>query len=181
VPELYGSVGVLYHRASGKVLLHHRDGKAPHYANLWAGFGGLGEPEDGGDPVATWQREMREELGIELRREQIVPLREYISPHSGRPRYIFYVLWPTLDTEHFVLGEGDGFGWFRWIRPSSCQTCWTWPATTWWRCARSSASRSVPSPPGPLSRCAGEGEPVIAGQKPERYPSGSYGRGLRRA
>jgi 8-oxo-dGTP pyrophosphatase MutT (NUDIX family) len=113
VPEQYASVGFLYHLESGKVLLHHRDGNAARFPNVWAGFGGMSETEDAGDPVATWQREMREELAIELQREQIRPLREYLSPYTGRPRHIFYVLWPTLNTAEFVLGEGDGFGWFQ--------------------------------------------------------------------
>jgi 8-oxo-dGTP pyrophosphatase MutT (NUDIX family) len=112
VPELYAAVGFLYHRESGRVLLHHRDANAPTLPNVWAGFGGLSEPGDGTDLVTTWQREMREELSIELGREQIMPLRTYLSPYSGRPRSIFYALWPTLDTSAFVLGEGDGFGWF---------------------------------------------------------------------
>jgi 8-oxo-dGTP pyrophosphatase MutT (NUDIX family) len=111
VPEVYAAVGFLYHPDSGKVLLHHRDANAPTMPNLWAGFGGLSEDQDGADPVATWQREMQEELGIELARAQIVPLREYLSPYSGRLRHIFYALWPTLD-ETFVLTEGDGYRWF---------------------------------------------------------------------
>jgi 8-oxo-dGTP pyrophosphatase MutT (NUDIX family) len=78
---------------------------------MWSGFGGHSEEEDGGDPVTTWRREMREELGIALAPEQIVPLREGINPYTGRRRYIFYVLWPALN-EDFVLTEGDGFAWF---------------------------------------------------------------------
>ena len=112
MPELYGSAGFLFHPDSGQVLLHHRDAHAPRFPNHWSDFGGTGEPGDGGDPVTTWQRELREELGITLQRQQIVPLRVYLSPHTGHPRHVFYVSWPTLDTDVFVLGEGDGFGWF---------------------------------------------------------------------
>jgi 8-oxo-dGTP pyrophosphatase MutT (NUDIX family) len=111
VPDLYTAGGYLLHPGSGKVLLHHRDASAPRYPNVWAGFGGRSEDRDGGDPAATWQREMREELGISLTREQIVPLYDQRSPYTGRRRYLFYATWPTLD-ETFILGEGDGFGWF---------------------------------------------------------------------
>ena len=110
--QQYGAAGFLYHRDAGQVLLHHRDGKAPRFPNHWSDFGGTNEPGDGGDPVATWQREMREELGVELDHEQISPLRVYVSPYTGHPRHVFYAFWPTLDTSAFVLGEGDGFGWF---------------------------------------------------------------------
>jgi 8-oxo-dGTP pyrophosphatase MutT (NUDIX family) len=106
----YAAVGFLYHAASRQVLLHHRDAGASIYPSCWAAFGGRDEPGDGGDPAATWQREMREELGVELARGQIVPLRQYINPDVGRPRYIYYVVWPTLDDE-FRLTEGDGYAW----------------------------------------------------------------------
>src|SRR3954447_20937845 len=106
----YAAVGFLYHAASRQVLLHHRDASASLYPECWAGFGGRDEPEDGGDPAATWRREMREELGVDLAPEQIRPLRQYINPDVGRPRYIFYVLWPTLD-DTFTLGEGDRYAW----------------------------------------------------------------------
>ena len=111
MPDAYTAGGFLYHAASGRVLLHHRDANAPVYPNQWAGFGGRSEDQDGGDPVATWQREMREELGIALHREQIVPVHDFRNPRTGRWRYVFYAPWPVLDKD-FILGEGDGFAWF---------------------------------------------------------------------
>src|SRR3954447_6265727 len=106
----YAAVGFLYHAASRQVLLHHRDAGASLYPECWAGFGGRDEPQDGGDPAVTWRREMREELGVELAPEQIRPLRQYINPDVGRPRYVFYVVWPSLD-QSFTLNEGDGYAW----------------------------------------------------------------------
>jgi 8-oxo-dGTP pyrophosphatase MutT (NUDIX family) len=106
----YAAVGFLYHAASRQVLLHHRDAGASLYPECWAGFGGRDEPQDGGDPAVTWRREMREELGVELVPEQIRPLRQYINPDVGRPRYVFYVVWPSLD-QSFTLNEGDGYAW----------------------------------------------------------------------
>jgi 8-oxo-dGTP pyrophosphatase MutT (NUDIX family) len=107
----YSTCGFLYHRPTRQVLLHHRDAKAPVFPNVWSLFCGGSEPEDGGDPAATWRREMREELGVTLAEEQIVPLWVAPSPVSGRPRHVLYADWPDLDGP-FVLGEGDGFGWF---------------------------------------------------------------------
>jgi len=107
----YASVGFLYHPPSGKILLHHRDATASHYPLCWAGFGGMNEPEDGADPVATWQREMREELGIALQLAQITYLRSYVNHDVGRQRHIFYAAWPSTD-DAFALTEGDGYRWF---------------------------------------------------------------------
>lgn len=107
----YASVGFLYHPPSGMVLLHHRDANASHYPLCWAGFGGRSEPVDQHDPLATFRREMREELGIDLAPEQIRYLRSYVNQDVGRQRHIFYALWP--DPDHtFALAEGDGYGWF---------------------------------------------------------------------
>jgi 8-oxo-dGTP pyrophosphatase MutT (NUDIX family) len=111
VAALYGAVGFLYHPASRQVLLHHRDANAARYANVWAGFGGMCEPEDGVDPVATWRRELREEIGIELAPDRVRPLRAYLNPDTGRTRHVFYAEWPSLDQD-FVLTEGDGYAWF---------------------------------------------------------------------
>jgi 8-oxo-dGTP pyrophosphatase MutT (NUDIX family) len=111
VADVYAAVGFLYHGATRKVLLHHRDAQAPHYADQWAGFGGISDPEDGGDPAVTWRREMLEELGVDLAPEQVRPLWEYVNPDYGHPRHIFYAEWPTLD-DSFVLTEGDSYAWF---------------------------------------------------------------------
>ena len=81
--SFYEVCGFLFHRASGKVLLHHRGSDAPLNPNKWALFGGGSEPEDAGDPVATWCREMFEELGLRLERAQVLTLFDYLSPRSG--------------------------------------------------------------------------------------------------
>jgi 8-oxo-dGTP pyrophosphatase MutT (NUDIX family) len=70
------AVGFLYHPGSGKVLLQLRDTDKPPNAGKWAFFGGRAEAEDRGDLLATWCREMREELGVTLDRGQVVSLRQ---------------------------------------------------------------------------------------------------------
>ena len=111
MPSRYAAVAFLYHAPTRQVLLHHRDNRASIYPECWAGFGGSNEPEDGGDPIVTCRRELREELGIEITPERIRPLRQYVNPDIGRPRHIFYVEWPEL-TQDFALAEGDGYAWF---------------------------------------------------------------------
>ncbi|MDP9352331.1 MAG: NUDIX domain-containing protein [Chloroflexota bacterium] len=104
------SGGFLYNRAARKLLLHHRGADAPSDPDKWDVFGGRSEDEDRGDPVATWCREMREELGVDLESEGVIPVCDYVNKY-GRYRYVFYHAWPSL-SEDFVLGEGQGYAWF---------------------------------------------------------------------
>ena len=106
--EPYFALGFLYHASTGKVLLHLRGDDAPSNPGMWHLFGGRSEAADGGDPVGTWRREMREELGVDLPRGEIVPLREY--EFFGRRRYTFYCPWPTL--EPFRVYEGKAAAWY---------------------------------------------------------------------
>lgn len=104
------AVGFLYHAPSGKVLLHLRDVDKPPNPGMWAFFGGRAEPEDGGDLLVTWCREMREELGITLDPARVVSLRQG-QFDDGRRWQDFVYAWPTLD-DSFVLTEGQRYGWF---------------------------------------------------------------------
>ncbi len=106
----YYTAGFLYHAGARKVLLHHRDADAPTHPSKWNFFGGVEEEGDGSDPVATWLREMREELGISLPPVRVNAFSNYLNS-QGRRRYVFYCEWPTLDGD-FVLGEGQGYAWF---------------------------------------------------------------------
>jgi 8-oxo-dGTP pyrophosphatase MutT (NUDIX family) len=105
-----GAVGFLYHVASGKVLLHLRDVDKPPSAGNWAFFGGRCEPQDGGDLLATWCRELREEIGVVLDPAHVVSLR-HGAYDDGARWHDFYCSWPSLDDD-FVLTEGQRYGWF---------------------------------------------------------------------
>lgn len=104
------AVGFLHHAASGKVLLHLRGTEAPPNAGMWAFFGGHGEPEDGGTLLATWCREMREELGVTLDPARGVSLRQGCYD-DGTQRQDFSCEWRALD-EAFILTEGERYAWF---------------------------------------------------------------------
>jgi 8-oxo-dGTP pyrophosphatase MutT (NUDIX family) len=104
------AVGFLYHPDSGKVLLHLRDVDKPPEPGKWAFFGGRAEPEDGDDLLATWCREMREELGITIDPARVVSLR-HGSYADGTRWHDFYYPWPTT-AERFVLTEGQRYAWF---------------------------------------------------------------------
>ena len=104
------AVGFLYHAASGKVLLHLRDVDKPPGAGMWAFFGGRSEPEDGGDLLVTWCREMQEEIGVTLDPARVESLRQGTF-ENGRRWADFFSAWPSLD-EDFVLTEGQRYAWF---------------------------------------------------------------------
>lgn len=104
------AVGFLYHVASGKVPLHLRGVDAPPSAGKWAFFGGRSEPEDGGDLLVTWCREMREEIGVTLDPARVMSLRHGIYG-DGRRWHDFWCEWPSLD-EDLVLTEGQRYAWF---------------------------------------------------------------------
>jgi 8-oxo-dGTP pyrophosphatase MutT (NUDIX family) len=110
MPGLDVAVGFLYHAASGKALLHLRDGDKPPSAGTWAFFGGRAEPEDGDDLLVAWCREMQEELGVTLDPARVIPLRNGTF-EDGRRWQDFAYEWPTLD-ESFVLTEGQRYAWF---------------------------------------------------------------------
>jgi 8-oxo-dGTP diphosphatase len=106
----FGAACFLFHAPSRRVLLQHRTEDAPAFPGHWGMFGGGGEPEDDDDPLQAVRRELHEELGLELEPDEIVRLWDYMTP-SGSHRYVFLHHW--ADPEHqFVLGEGQGYGWF---------------------------------------------------------------------
>jgi putative hydrolase of the HAD superfamily len=102
------AVGFLYDPASGGVLLNLRSADKQVHAGKWAFFGGRAEPEDA-DLVATWCREMREELGAAVDPAAVVPLRDGVF---GGVRWAeFCCPWPSTE-ESFVLTEGQAYAWF---------------------------------------------------------------------
>lgn len=104
------AVGFLYHASSGKVLLHLRGTDAPPNPGTWAFFGGHAEPEDGGDLLTTWCREMHEEIGVTLDPARVVSLRRG-TYDDGRHWHDFYYARVSIDQD-FVLTEGQRYGWF---------------------------------------------------------------------
>jgi 8-oxo-dGTP diphosphatase len=104
------AVGFLYHSVSGKVLLQLRESDKPPNAGKWAFFGGRAEPEDGDDLLATWCREMREELGVSLDPARVMSLR-HGKHDNGLRWHDFYYEWPSIDDD-FALTEGQRYAWF---------------------------------------------------------------------
>lgn len=109
--DYYYACGLLFHVASRQVLLQHRTATAPVNPNVWELIGGGREIADNGDPGSTWVREVQEEIGVVLERDQIHPLADYLTPTMRIRRCVYWCEWSSLTTE-FVIEEADGVGWF---------------------------------------------------------------------
>lgn len=100
--------GFLYNPRVKEVLLHKRDDKTVNNPNRWSAFGGTSE--DGETPIETFIREMKEELGLALKPEEVIPFCDYLNKERNIHRYIFYVESGKQKSE-MTLGEGEDFDW----------------------------------------------------------------------
>ncbi|MBI2355685.1 MAG: NUDIX domain-containing protein [Candidatus Doudnabacteria bacterium] len=100
--------GFLYNPKTKSVLLHLRDDKAPVHPNKWGFFGGSSEGSE--TPKQCFTREVKEELGINLMEENILPVCDYLNEKRGTWRHVFYVK-SDLDKSKMTLGEGADFDW----------------------------------------------------------------------
>jgi 8-oxo-dGTP pyrophosphatase MutT (NUDIX family) len=102
------SAGFLYDPQTKSVLLHKRDFKTPDNPGQWAFFGGLSEGEE--TPVQTFIREMKEELGIDIPADSVLPLCDYVNEERRTYRSIFFVK-SALGKHQMKLTEGEDFDW----------------------------------------------------------------------
>lgn len=106
--ENFHAGGFLYNPETREVLLMLRDGNTPHNPHKWAFFGGLSE--NGEAPREACAREWREELGIDVKPEELILICDYLNTEHGRWRYSFYKE-STLKKSEMTLGEGADFDW----------------------------------------------------------------------
>jgi 8-oxo-dGTP diphosphatase len=104
----FSSAVFLYDPVTHSVLLHLRDDKAPTDPNMWAFFGGGGEP--GETDVECCLRELREEIGLDLQPHELQRLREYADTEQQEYQVTFYAE-KAVPLDKLVLGEGAGFAW----------------------------------------------------------------------
>jgi len=86
------------------VLLHRRDHRAKQSPSMWDCFGGKIEKGEG--PEKAFIRELYEELGIRIPKDEIISL------IKDKNKYIYYIHFPDWLTGAIRLGEGAGYAWF---------------------------------------------------------------------
>jgi 8-oxo-dGTP pyrophosphatase MutT (NUDIX family) len=100
--------GFLYNRKNQTVLLHLRDGNTSVNPHLWGFFGGTSEGDE--SPQECCAREWKEELGIVVSPDALIPLCDYLNTERNTWRYAFY-LESDMPKEQMTLGEGADFDW----------------------------------------------------------------------
>jgi 8-oxo-dGTP pyrophosphatase MutT (NUDIX family) len=106
--KVFYAGGFFYNPENNRVLLHRRDFNTPNNPGQWAFFGGTSEVEE--SPMETFLREIREELGITLTMQEVVPLCDYFNPDFDTHRYVFYVV-SDIPVSVLTLREGAGLDW----------------------------------------------------------------------
>jgi 8-oxo-dGTP pyrophosphatase MutT (NUDIX family) len=106
--KIFFAGGFMFNPKTNSVLLHKRDSKTKFNPGKWAFFGG--ESLTNESPAETFMRELKEELGIEISKDQVVPLCNYLNKEFNTHRHIFYVE-SDLKKDEIKLGEGVDFNW----------------------------------------------------------------------
>lgn len=106
--NIFYAGGFLYNPVTKSVLLHKRDANTKINPNQWAFFGGLNEGKE--TPRQTFVRELKEELGIEIPEEKVIPLCDYLNEELKTYRYVFFTE-SDLEKSQMHLTEGEGFDW----------------------------------------------------------------------
>jgi len=100
--------GFLYNPKNNSVFLHKRDSNTKFNPNSWAFFGGLNENDE--SSLDCFIRELKEEIGIKLKKEDVIPLYDYFNEEFQTHRFVYYVI-SDKDKSEFTLNEGKGFNW----------------------------------------------------------------------
>ena len=106
--EKFWAGAILFNPKTRSMLMQKRDAKALVNPNQWALFGGVGE--SGETPLDCAIREIQEELGITLKRNDLLSLHDYLIERLATWRFVFSVAF-FLTKEEMTLGEGAGFDW----------------------------------------------------------------------
>lgn len=106
--EKFWAGGILYNPKTKEILLQKRDVSAPVNPGIWGFFGGVGEKGETSEGCLL--REWKEELGITVSKEKLIPLCDYLNVKRNTWRFVFYTK-SDLKKSEMKLGEGEDFDW----------------------------------------------------------------------
>ncbi len=107
-PPVFYAGAFLYNPKTQSVLLHLRDEKAAVHPNQWGFFGELSEGSE--TPEECVIRELKEELNINIKKNQLRKLCDYLNEQRGTWRHVFFIE-SDLEKSAMRLGEGADFDW----------------------------------------------------------------------
>ncbi len=98
--------GFLFNPKTNSILLHKRDSKTLFNPNKWAFFGGLSKGQE--TPEECFVRELKEELNINIKSKDVIPLCDYLNREFNTHRYVFFVK-SDVDKNKITLSAGYPF------------------------------------------------------------------------
>lgn len=108
VDKKLGSACFLFDENRKLILLQKRDNKAEMFPSKWGFFGG--GLENGETPKEGLIRELKEEIGVVFREDEIIPLWDRFIEEYNLHRHLF-VIKKWIPESEMKLGEGEGFKW----------------------------------------------------------------------
>lgn len=107
--EKITGVAVIIENKKGEFLLHLRDGNAPHMKSQWCLLGG--SVKNNQTSADTAVREIKEEIGIDVDLELLMPFKSIVL-QDGIRRSLIYSAVIDLDYDMIKVGEGKDFRFF---------------------------------------------------------------------
>lgn len=101
-----------------EVLLLRRPAEAVFAPGAHVFPGGAADPDDGGDFRVTAAREAREECGLRLAPDGLVPLARWVTPPGGPRRYDTRFFLTTAPAGQSVACDGEEIVEAGWWRPA---------------------------------------------------------------
>ena len=105
--NFYGSKGLIFF--DDNILVYRRDDKTKNYP-FFIDLPGGGKEEDE-SPFETFQRETKEEFGIEIEKEEIIYAKQYMSVTDLSKESYFFVIKTKKKTEDIIFGN-EGIEYF---------------------------------------------------------------------
>ncbi len=96
--------------SNGRIFLQHRDGNAPVNPHMWGFWGG--QIEEGESPDDAIVRELKEELDIDIKKDELVKFAVLDSVREGGQWQGHIYNLKDEGQFKYVLQEGDGMEYF---------------------------------------------------------------------
>ncbi|OGF69621.1 hypothetical protein A3H65_03995 [Candidatus Giovannonibacteria bacterium RIFCSPLOWO2_02_FULL_45_14] len=104
----FGAACFLFDENKNLILLQKRDGNTAMFPNKWGFFGGGLEGNE--TPKEGLIRELKEEIGLTFREDELIPLWDNFFAEYNVQRSLF-VIKKWIPESSMIIGEGEGVKW----------------------------------------------------------------------